>query len=56
MPEGGSPRGLGARLRELRTGWSITQRQLSDALNLSGALVSSWEKGTATPPEGRLDG
>jgi transcriptional regulator with XRE-family HTH domain len=56
MPEVGSSRGLGVHLRELRLGWGVTQRQLSDALNLSGALVSSWEKGTATPPEGRLDG
>jgi transcriptional regulator with XRE-family HTH domain len=56
MPDVGSKHGLGARLRELRLGWAVSQRQLSDALNLSGALVSSWEKGTATPPEFRLNG
>jgi transcriptional regulator with XRE-family HTH domain len=50
-----TPHGLGARLRELRLGWSVTQRQLSDALGLSGALVSSWENGSAVPPEERLN-
>lgn len=50
-----SPHQLGARLRELRISWSVTQRQLSDALGLSGALVSSWENGTAVPPEERLN-
>jgi transcriptional regulator with XRE-family HTH domain len=52
------PRGqrLGVRLRGLRLGWGVTQRQLSDALGLSGALVSSWENGTAVPPEERLNG
>ncbi len=47
---------LGARLRQLRTDWGVTQSQISDALGLSGPLVSSWEKGTAVPPEGRLSG
>ena len=48
-------RGLALRLRELRLSWGVTQRQLSDALGLSGALVSSWENGTAVPPEERLN-
>jgi transcriptional regulator with XRE-family HTH domain len=46
---------LGARLRELRAAWGVTQKQLSDALGLSGALVSSWESGGAVPPEERLN-
>lgn len=50
------PLGLSARLRGLRVGWNVTQRQFSDALGLSGALVSSWENGTAVPPEERLNG
>ncbi len=48
---------LGSRLRSLRTrhfSQAITQRQLSQALGLSGALVSSWESGVAVPPEERL--
>jgi transcriptional regulator with XRE-family HTH domain len=49
-------RSLSARLRELRLDWGITQSKLSDALGLSGALVSSWENGTAVPPEERLNG
>jgi transcriptional regulator with XRE-family HTH domain len=56
MTEETAPRGLNGRLRELRQAWSVTQRQLSDALGLSGALVSSWENGTAVPPEERLNG
>jgi len=51
-------RRLGVRLRELRHGWSglpVTQKQLSDAFELSGPLVSSWENGTAIPPEERLN-
>jgi transcriptional regulator with XRE-family HTH domain len=56
MTEVTPPRVLGARLRELRLHWNVTQRQLSDALGLSGALVSSWENGTAVPPEERLNG
>jgi transcriptional regulator with XRE-family HTH domain len=52
-----SPR-LGARLRELRQTWPdlpVTQRQVSQALGLSSALVSSWESGSAIPPEERLN-
>lgn len=56
MSEVTAPNGLGPRLRELRVGWGVTQRQLSDALGLSGALVSSWENGSAVPPEERLNG
>jgi transcriptional regulator with XRE-family HTH domain len=56
MAELTSSRGLlAARLRELRISWGVTQRQLSDALGLSGALVSSWENGSAVPPEERLN-
>jgi transcriptional regulator with XRE-family HTH domain len=47
---------LAARLRKLRHDWRITQSNLSDALGLSGALVSSWENGSAVPPEERLNG
>jgi transcriptional regulator with XRE-family HTH domain len=39
----------------LRADWGVTQKQLSDALGLSGALVSSWESGSAVPPEERLN-
>lgn len=49
------PQTLGARLRDLRNSWSLTQGQLSGALGLSGALVSSWENGSAVPPEERLN-
>jgi transcriptional regulator with XRE-family HTH domain len=49
-------RPLGVRLRELRVGWNVTQKQFSDVLGLSNALVSSWENGTALPPEERLNG
>lgn len=56
MPEVTPQVGLASRLRELRHAWSVTQRQLSEALGLSGALVSSWENGTAIPPEERLNG
>lgn len=48
---------LGNRLRALRQHHfplAITQRQLSQAMGLSGALVSSWESGAAIPPEERL--
>jgi transcriptional regulator with XRE-family HTH domain len=48
---------LGNRLRSLRQrtfSEAITQRQLSQALGLSGALVSSWESGAVSPPEERL--
>jgi transcriptional regulator with XRE-family HTH domain len=47
---------LGARLRQLRLDWGVTQTRLSDALGLSGALVSAWENGAAVPPEERLNG
>ncbi|MDP9827159.1 helix-turn-helix domain-containing protein [Kineosporia succinea] len=50
---------LGNRLRALRQhhfGQPVTQRQLSGALRLSGALISSWESGAAIPPEERLGG
>jgi transcriptional regulator with XRE-family HTH domain len=55
MTEMASPRRLSARLRQLRSAWGITQAKLSDALGLSGALVSSWESGAAVPPEERLN-
>src|SRR5215207_1457634 len=45
---------LGARLRKLRTAWGVTQKHLSDALGVSGPLLSSWETGSAVPPEERL--
>ncbi|GLY27666.1 hypothetical protein Kisp02_10310 [Kineosporia sp. NBRC 101731] len=50
---------LGNRLRSLRQhhySQVVTQRQLSTALRLSGALISSWESGSAVPPEDRLNG
>jgi transcriptional regulator with XRE-family HTH domain len=59
MTETTPPRRLGARLRDLRHTWDdlpVTQRHVSQALGLSGALVSSWENGTAIPPEERLNG
>jgi transcriptional regulator with XRE-family HTH domain len=56
MSESTASAGLGARLRQLRTEWGVTQRQVSDALGLSGALVSSWENELAVPPEERLNG
>src|SRR3954447_4717786 len=53
---GTSSSALQVRLRQLRNDWGVTQRQLSDALNLSGALLSSWENGREVPPEERLKG
>nr|WP_269329453.1 helix-turn-helix transcriptional regulator [Kineosporia babensis] len=50
---------MGSRLRALRNRQfpqALTQKQVSQALGLSGALVSSWESGAATPPEDRLAG
>ncbi|MBT0767824.1 helix-turn-helix transcriptional regulator [Kineosporia sp. J2-2] len=35
-------------------GRQVTQRQLSQAMGLSNALISSWESGNAVPPEERL--
>jgi transcriptional regulator with XRE-family HTH domain len=55
MSEASPGRHLGTRLRELRTAWGVTQKQLSDALDISGALISSWESGGAVPPEERLN-
>ncbi|MBT0767822.1 helix-turn-helix transcriptional regulator [Kineosporia sp. J2-2] len=52
MTASGSP--LANRLRTLRRHHfpqALTQRQLSQALGLSGALISSWESGAAVPPE-----
>jgi transcriptional regulator with XRE-family HTH domain len=55
MSETTPGRALGARLRELRTDWGVTQGRLAEALGLSPALISSWESGGATPPEERLN-
>ncbi len=56
QPISGAARELGARLRELREshlGTKITQRALGEALGggggLSAPMISSWEKGLATP-------
>lgn len=57
QPVSGAARELASRLRELReskfSGVRITQRALGGALSpdnaLSAPLISSWEKGTATP-------
>jgi transcriptional regulator with XRE-family HTH domain len=54
-----SDRRLARRLRTLReaglAGQSITQRQLAQAFNASGPLISSWENNTAAPPLSRLE-
>jgi transcriptional regulator with XRE-family HTH domain len=59
MSEAGPASHLGARLRQLRGQWGggspLTQRQVSEALGVSGALLSSWESGTAVPGEERLN-
>jgi transcriptional regulator with XRE-family HTH domain len=55
-------RALGRRLRELREsrfpGVTITQKALGKALggeqSISAPLISTWEKGTATPPANRI--
>lgn len=56
QPVGDAARELGTKLRELREshfGYRITQRALGRALSggdgLSAPLISSWEKGSATP-------
>jgi transcriptional regulator with XRE-family HTH domain len=59
QPAGPHSDALARRLRLLRTRhWpdlKITQRQVADALGgLSEALISSWESGSATPPDQRL--
>lgn len=43
---------LGDRLRQLRA--PLTQEQLGAVLNVSAALISSWESGRAVPPQARL--
>ena len=56
MPEE-SRRPLAARLRDLRRSWdgvTVTQRHVAEAIGASPALVSSWENGSAVPPEERL--
>ena len=36
---------IGANIRRLRTEKGITQEQLSDAMNVTCAAVSKWERG-----------
>jgi transcriptional regulator with XRE-family HTH domain len=45
---------LAGRLRDLRDGGRLTQKDIADALGKSVALISSWESGQARPPDGRL--
>jgi transcriptional regulator with XRE-family HTH domain len=48
---------LAQRLRGLRVSpqfGRLRQQQLAEALNISEALISSWEKGAAIPPQHRL--
>jgi transcriptional regulator with XRE-family HTH domain len=54
MTEGTPGRRLGSRLRVLRTQAGLTQKQISEALEISSALISSWESSSAVPPEERL--
>jgi len=57
MAELTAPERLGARLRALRQSWDdlpVRQRHVCEAFGLSGALISSWENGTALPSEDRL--
>lgn len=46
---------LAARLRNLRAGRALTQKDLGRALGASVPLLSSWENGIATPPPARLE-
>jgi transcriptional regulator with XRE-family HTH domain len=46
---------LAARLRDLRTGAGLTQKDVGRALGVSVPLLSSWESGKATPPHVRLE-
>lgn len=51
------PDPMAVRLRELRrSGFerAVTQQEIAAALGVSGPLISSWENGNATPPDGRL--
>jgi transcriptional regulator with XRE-family HTH domain len=53
-----SPNPLSGRLRDLRTtsfGTPVIQRMLATALGVSPPTISSWENGTAIPPEDRLE-
>lgn len=36
---------IGANIKRLRTAKSITQKQLSEAMNVTCAAVSKWERG-----------
>lgn len=57
-PADGPASALALRLRDLREHqWPeirLTQSELADALGVSTALISSWEKSNATPPAHRL--
>lgn len=46
---------LAVRLRELRAGAELTQKDVARALGISVPLLSSWESGKVTPPQGRLE-
>lgn len=50
-----SPKLLGKRLRELRKARNLTQVQVAQALGVSHALVSMWERGDRLPSVAQLD-
>jgi transcriptional regulator with XRE-family HTH domain len=53
-----SPNPLSGRLRDLRTtsfGTPVIQKVLGTALGVSSPTISSWENGTAIPPEERIE-
>jgi transcriptional regulator with XRE-family HTH domain len=46
---------LGARLRELRRSYLLTQKDVARALDVSVPLLSSWENDNAVPPQPRVE-
>ena len=40
---------FGTRLKKLRTGKGLTQRQLADLMYISNSTIANWETGTRMP-------
>lgn len=45
---------IGARLRQLRISWGLTQDKLGELCDVSKGMVSQWELNIVTPPTDRL--
>jgi len=47
--EEGAPDGFGARLRQIRVAWGLTQGQFGQRLNTDQQMISLWERGKTQP-------